>query len=181
MGGTLVLVVFALIALASANGGCGSVLADGNGDFEFSETDGDVADADVDDDGDLPTCDGVVVVEAASGSARVPADTGSLDGSSSTTCGMQPGRGGEEAVRVLQTALARCHDQAVAVDGEYGPDTERAVMAVQRQAGIDVDGEYGPVTLQAMRWPTTETSGATDCVAGTSPAGDERSSLPVTR
>src|ERR671919_135146 len=31
--GTLVLVVFALLALATANGGCGSVLEDADGDF----------------------------------------------------------------------------------------------------------------------------------------------------
>src|ERR687892_623281 len=129
--GTLVLVVFALLALATANGGCGSVLEDADGDFDFGV---------VDDEGD------------------------------------------EEAVAVLQTALARCNGHPVAIDGEYGPETEQAVMAVQREAGVGVDGAYGPVTLQAMRWPATTASGV-ECVTGISqlPVVDDASPLPSTR
>src|ERR687897_337315 len=117
--GTLVLVVFALLALATANGGCGSVLVDA----EVDEVDGGV---------DVPTCDGVVVVEAASGTAQVPGNTGLLETSPSAACEMEPGRGDEEAVAVLQTALARCNGHPVAIDGEYGPETEQAVMAGER-------------------------------------------------
>jgi hypothetical protein len=176
MGGTLVLVAFALFALATANGGCESVLEDADGDFDFDVVD------EVDGGGDLPTCDGVVVVEAASGSAQVPGNTGLLETSSSAACEMEPGRGDEEAVAVLQTALARCNGHPVAIDGEYGPETEQAVIAVQRQAGVGADGAYGPVTLQVMRWPTTTASGV-ECVAGTSqvPVVDDGSSLPPTR
>lgn len=178
--GTLVLVVFALLALATANGGCGSVLEDADGDFDFGVVDDEVDE--VDGGGDLPTCDGAVVVEAASGSAQVPGNTGLLETSSSAACEMEPGRGDEEAVAVLQTALARCNGHPVAIDGEYGPETEQAVIAVQRQAGVGVDGAYGPVTLRVMRWPATTGSGV-ECVAGIpqDPVVDDASSLPPTR
>ncbi|HET6663742.1 MAG TPA: peptidoglycan-binding domain-containing protein, partial [Acidimicrobiales bacterium] len=97
----------------------------------------------------------------------------------------------EDAVVVLQDALARCNRESVSVDGEYGPQTAAAVMAVQERAGITADGEYGPATLEVMRWPTTSTSGGrTDCVSGasssavvdesSSSADGESSSLPPT-
>ena len=36
------------------------------------------------------------------------------------------------------------------VDGEYGPNTEAAVKALQKDAGILVDGEFGPDSLKAL-------------------------------
>src|SRR5829696_1758725 len=159
MGGILVLVVFGLLALSAANGG--SLAADGD---------------------NLATCDGVVAVAAGGGIAQVPGETGLFGTSESTACEIEAGQGDEDAVVVLQNALVRCNGQTVAVDGEYGPETTRAVIAVQRQAGVAADGAYGPATLQAMRWPTTAstTSAATDC-ARVSPVADAESpsaSLP---
>ncbi len=176
MGGVLVWVVFGLLALSAANGGCvPSTGADG--DFDFGVSDEVAGDGD-----DLATCDGVVVVATEAGTAQVPGDTGLFGTSESTACEMEAGEGDDKAVIVLQDALARCNRQTVTIDGDYGPETTRAVSAVQRQAGVGADGAYGPVTLQAMRWPTTATSGATDCV-GISPvaaAEAPSSSLPPT-
>ena len=158
--GVLILVLFGLLALASANG-CQSSL-DSNSAFDFG-TGGEASASD-----GLPTCDGVVVIDVASEPVRVPGDT-DLFSSASPICGMSVGRGGADAVVVLQDALARCNRESVSVDGEYGSQTAAAVMGVQQRAGITADGEYGPATYQAMRWPTTSTSGArTDCVAGAS-------------
>jgi peptidoglycan hydrolase-like protein with peptidoglycan-binding domain len=184
MGGILVLVVFGLLALSAANGGC--VVADGDGDFDFGVSDEVAVDSDglaVDGD-NLATCDGVVVVAADGGAAQVPGETGLFDTSESIACEMEAGQGDEDAVVVLQNALVRCNGQTVAVDGEYGPETTSAVIAVQRQAGVAADGAYGPATLQAMRWPTTAstTSGAAEC-ARVSPVADAESSsasLPTT-
>ena len=36
------------------------------------------------------------------------------------------------------------------MDGEYGPNTEAAVKALQKDAGILVDGEFGPDSLKAL-------------------------------
>jgi hypothetical protein len=165
--GVLILVLFALLALASANG-CQS--SDGTFDFGTGET----ASASTSD--GLPTCDGVVVINVDSQPVRVPGDTG-LFTTASPACGMSVGRGDEDAVVVLQSALTQCNRESVSVDGEYGPQTAAAVMDVQTRAGIAADGEYGPATLQVMRWPTTSTSGGrADCVAGASPSAPTESS-----
>jgi hypothetical protein len=178
--GVFILVLFGLLALASANG-CESSL-DGNGDFDFGVSDEANASGGTNASDGLPTCDGVVVIEVASEPVRVPGDT-DLFSSASSTCGMSVGRGGEDAVAVLQDALARCNGEGVSVDGEYGAQTAGAVMDVQQRAGITADGEYGPATLQVMRWPTMSTSGGTDCVAGapsSAATDDDSSSLPPT-
>ncbi|MGH9230666.1 MAG: peptidoglycan-binding domain-containing protein [Acidimicrobiales bacterium] len=176
--GVLILVLFGLLALASANG-CESSL-DGDRDFDFGTSDEASASGTSGNDG-LATCDGVVVIDVASEPVRVPGDT-NVFSSASSTCEMSVGRGGEDAVTVLQDALARCNREGVSVDGEYGPETAGAVMDVQQRAGIMADGEYGPATLQVMRWPTTSTSGGTDCVTGASSGGTDggSSSLPPT-
>jgi peptidoglycan hydrolase-like protein with peptidoglycan-binding domain len=182
--GVLILVLFGLLALASANG----TIFDADGDFDFGTSDGtNASDGTSASDGTnasdgLATCNGVVVIDLATEAVRVPGDTG-LFSSASTRCGMSVGRGDEDAVLVLQDALAECNSQDVTLDGEYGPETAGAVMAVQRGAGITADGEYGPATLQAMRWPSATATGDTGCVAGASSSDavvDEESSLPPT-
>jgi len=150
--GIAVLVVFGLAALAFADSSCGpGGGASADGDFDFN---GDGA----------STCDGAIVVETASGNAQVPGNS-SVIGSDSASCVMREGSGDEEAVLVLQTALARCNGQSVTVDGEYGAQTTQAVMNVQQQHGITADGAYGPATLEVMGWPGT---GSGACVTGVS-------------
>jgi hypothetical protein len=81
-----------------------------------------------------------------------------------TTCQLKQGNK-NDAVKVLQRDLRYCwNDTNVVVDGEFGPKTRAAVLAVQRwanggwDAGLDEDGEYGPATRQWLmavtyRWP----------------------------
>jgi peptidoglycan hydrolase-like protein with peptidoglycan-binding domain len=173
--GTVILILFALLALSSVNG-CESFNSDG--DFDWGVSDEATASEGTSTSSGLPTCDGVVVVSVDSESVRVPGDTG-IFSSPSPACGMSEGRGSADAVVVLQDALTRCNREEVAADGEYGPQTTAAVADVQRRAGITADGEYGPATLEAMRWPTTS---GTDCVAGPSSgtSGGGSSSLPPT-
>lgn len=47
-------------------------------------------------------------------------------------------------VKKLQSALG------VSVDGEFGPETERAVVALQKKQGLHVDGVVGPETWGAL-------------------------------
>lgn len=53
------------------------------------------------------------------------------------------------AVRNMQAALTLA-GFAVAVDGDFGEQTERAVVAFQRRAGLVDDGVAGPKTLAAL-------------------------------
>lgn len=62
------------------------------------------------------------------------------------------------AVRELQTLLGR-HGHAVAVDGDFGPQTEAAVRAFQAAHGLAVDGIVGPATLAALQGSPTSSGG----------------------
>lgn len=53
-------------------------------------------------------------------------------------------------VAVLQRALRTLRHYHGAVDGEYGPRTERAVRVLQSLAGLSVDGVAGPATWGAL-------------------------------
>jgi hypothetical protein len=54
-----------------------------------------------------------------------------------------------DAVRALQRDLVAL-GAGIAVDGDFGAETEAAVRAVQRQATLTVDGKAGPATLAAI-------------------------------
>lgn len=54
-----------------------------------------------------------------------------------------------DAVRAVQTQL-NAHGHQLAVDGAFGPRTERAVTDFQRGHGLVVDGLVGPQTWQAL-------------------------------
>jgi hypothetical protein len=51
-------------------------------------------------------------------------------------------------VERLQIDLNDCYLAGLTVDGEYGPDTENAVRAVQAEEGVSQDGDYGPQTIE---------------------------------
>ena len=59
-------------------------------------------------------------------------------------------RGDEDhPVRTLQYLL-RARNQPVTVDGIFGPETDAAVRAFQRDNGLAVDGIVGPLTWRAL-------------------------------
>ena len=63
---------------------------------------------------------------------------------------LKPGATGSQ-VRLLQRALAGLGYSAGAVDGGYGPATERAVAAFQRAHHLAADGITGPNTLRTLK------------------------------
>lgn len=65
---------------------------------------------------------------------------------------LERGEAGED-VRRLQTSLAALGLYTGKADGIFGPGTEDAVLAFQRQAGITADGKAGPVTLGKITEP----------------------------
>jgi len=69
---------------------------------------------------------------------------------SSTTPLLQFGSQGD-AVRELQTALARAGRFEARVDGSFGRRTDSAVRAFQRSAGLVEDGIAGAATWNALR------------------------------
>lgn len=79
-----------------------------------------------------------------------------------------PGATGD-AVRRAQRALRRTPNLSLAVDGAFGPATERAVKDFQEGAGLVVDGIVGPQTWGALPdggpMPVLE-QGATGLVVG---------------
>ncbi|HZA77421.1 MAG TPA: peptidoglycan-binding domain-containing protein [Acidimicrobiales bacterium] len=171
--GIVVLVAFGLLALSmSSDAGCESG-DDDRVDVDVVEDDVDV----VEDDFDVDRCDGVVVVQSASGSTSLPSGDTRVESSASVECNMREGDVDEEAVRALQDALVRCNGQNIAVDGNFGQQTQQAIARVQEQNGLAADGFYGPETRDAMQWPATSASGTTTCVSNVSSsiASDEGS------
>jgi len=53
-------------------------------------------------------------------------------------------------VRRVQRALRRTPDLGLVVDGIFGPETEAAVVDVQKGAGLAPDGIVGPLTWDAL-------------------------------
>lgn len=161
--GGVILIALGLVAIG---------LAADHGDGSDAEKNA-AADTDVDFAED--TCDGVVVVQSASGTAEFPGEQTLTD--SSVECDMDEGDGDDDAVRTLQEALVTCNGQEIPVDGIYGDQTRQAVSNVQQQSGVSVDGTFDPETRDAMQWPTTSATGTTTCVTGieSSTASDEGS------
>jgi peptidoglycan hydrolase-like protein with peptidoglycan-binding domain len=154
--------VLGLAAIGSANADDGpsevsEAEVGADDDFSFAP-DG------VSSDSGMSSCDDVVVVGSGTASVQVPGDDAFFDTSSTLNCAVDEGSDAE-AVVVLQDALVRCNGQAIAVDGEFGPDTEQAVINVQQQHGIAADGAFGPATMGVMQWPTETSSGGTTCVS----------------
>lgn len=53
-------------------------------------------------------------------------------------------------VRELQEALTLREYSLGKIDGDFGNKTKQAVIAFQKDAGLDQDGEYGPKTRKAL-------------------------------
>lgn len=82
-----------------------------------------------------------------------------------------------EDVKALQRAL-KAAGYDVDVDGDYGPQTERAVKAFQRDNGLTRDGVAGPNTLAKLADPNHNGNTATDGTNGDTGGGTDSGSIP---
>ncbi|GAA3399297.1 peptidoglycan-binding domain-containing protein [Streptomyces roseoviridis] len=99
---------------------------------------------------------GGLIPGAASAAAAAPASPAQV---AMGRCGLYNGSDlisrGDRGTKVKE---AQCHlhawrylPESTDVDGEFGPKTERAVMAFQRDRRLAVDGIVGPRTWAALR------------------------------
>ena len=116
-------------------------------------------------------CDGTAPFSADGGTVRLPVH-GPVSPFASAVCRLDTWTGDLDAVRLLQQALTVCNGQQVAIDGEYGPETEDAVTAVQARHGIGDDGTYGPETQAAMAWPLDTGEGGGESDSDDEPVGE---------
>ena len=63
---------------------------------------------------------------------------------------LDPGRLSQASVRALQARLGTLGFYSGAVDGNWGPGTETAVVNFQRARGLQTDGQLGPSTVTAL-------------------------------
>ena len=61
------------------------------------------------------------------------------------------GVGGGQDVQWVQSTLNRIQDAGLDVDGSYGRNTKRAVIAFQTAHGLEPDGLIGPLTVAALQ------------------------------
>lgn len=102
-------------------------------------------------------CDGVKAVQVSSSGhyVRQPYHKGT----GSRNCTLAEGASGS-AVVALQTSLKSCNFAGgLAIDGDYGPNTKKAVAYAQYRRGIGQDGIYGPQSRQSFHWSVYYASG----------------------
>ena len=63
-------------------------------------------------------------------------------------------------VKGVQTALSKLGFDPGKIDGEDGPNTQKAVRAFQAHASIGIDGKIGPVTRKALTDELSAKSGS---------------------
>jgi peptidoglycan hydrolase-like protein with peptidoglycan-binding domain len=102
-------------------------------------------------------CDGTKVVKI---SGTVVTRQPFHKGTGSRDCTLAEGAQGG-AVVTLQTALKSCNFASnLAIDGDFGSLTKKAVAYAQWKRGTADDGIYGPNTRKAFHWPTYGVNGS---------------------
>ena len=95
------------------------------------------------------------IITTSSTSTPVPADA-----PSPTPKSLQKGFTDSDAVREVQKRLKELGYYKGSADGDFGPATEKAVIAFQKDHGLTADGKVGEKTLSKMNSANTSSSKA---------------------
>jgi DNA-binding XRE family transcriptional regulator len=80
--------------------------------------------------------------------------TGTVDSDTWERLVVAVGRGSRgDSVRALQLQLVEGHSARLAVDGDFGPETETAVLRFQEQAGLPITGVVDHLTWRHLMQP----------------------------
>jgi murein L,D-transpeptidase YcbB/YkuD len=94
------------------------------------------------------------------------ADVPAITSGGSINCVLGVGNQGA-GVKALQKSIKYCYNSSIVVDGDYGPATKSAVIAIQKSLGLTQDGVYGPQTRSAMNWIYIQERTGTPFTCGT--------------
>jgi peptidoglycan hydrolase-like protein with peptidoglycan-binding domain len=99
------------------------------------------------------TCTSAVTTYAEGSSSTHAVVPGTSDGVSWNpgVCHLSEGTSGT-GVKVMQRGLNSCYGTGLTIDGHFGPNTRKALIAVQKRIGVTADGIFGPKTRGAMYW-----------------------------
>jgi peptidoglycan hydrolase-like protein with peptidoglycan-binding domain len=110
------------------------------------------------------TCSAAVTITTSSGAsthAVVPGVSGAPSWDPGE-CQLLQGNSGA-GVKAMQRGLNSCYSAGLSIDGNFGPNTRAALIAVQKRIGVSADGIFGPKTRGAMHWMTFTDSGPQGC------------------
>jgi hypothetical protein len=113
----------------------------------------------------LPTCDGATWAPINVSTQRfLPTYLTVIE-----NCMLQQNDFNNFGVVALQDALITCYGQSITRDGDFGPDTEKALKTVQaweqymNHKPIGVTGVYKPPTRDAIQWPAYKNGAYKGC------------------
>jgi peptidoglycan hydrolase-like protein with peptidoglycan-binding domain len=108
------------------------------------------------------SCTRAVTITGVSGTHAVVPGTGGGTSTNPGECHLTEGSSGA-AVTAMQRGLNSCYGAGITADGQFGPKTRSAVIAVQKRIGVTADGSFGPKTRGAMNWMAFNNSGPVGC------------------
>lgn len=108
------------------------------------------------------SCTRAVTITGVSGTHAVVPGAGGGTSTNPGTCHLSEGSSGA-GVKAMQQGMNSCYGAGITADGQFGPKTRSALIAVQKRIGVTADGIFGPNTRGAMNWMAFTNSGPVGC------------------
>lgn len=97
------------------------------------------------------SCTRAVTITGDGGTHAVVPGTSGGTSTNPGACDLFEGSSGA-GVKAMQRGMNACYSAGITADGQFGPKTRTALIAVQKRIGVTADGIFGPKTRGAMRW-----------------------------